>query len=121
MSNQKKPNSYTSEFKESAVKLAIESDLPISKTAEELGINQNTLHGWIAKYHTPRKQEVGRVEKEHVYDELKGLRKENKRLNEERGILRKGVRGGGVNSYLFGYIMGVSGRSTCCQRDGEPR
>ena len=32
----KKQNSYTSEFKESAVKLAIESDHPIAKTAKDL-------------------------------------------------------------------------------------
>ena len=31
-----KQNSYTSEFKESAVKLAIESDHPITKTAKDL-------------------------------------------------------------------------------------
>jgi transposase len=40
----KKPNSYTSEFKESAVKLAIESDQPIAQTARDLGLNPNTLH-----------------------------------------------------------------------------
>lgn len=40
MSEQKKPNHYTSEFKfrESVVKLAIESNQPISITAEELGL-----------------------------------------------------------------------------------
>ena len=89
MSNQKKPNSYTSEFKESAVKLAIENDQPISKTAQELGVNQNTLHGWIAKLHGPRKRQEGRVEQEHVSDELKRLRKDIKRLKEERDILKK--------------------------------
>jgi len=89
MSNPKKPNHYTSEFKESAVKLAVESDQPISKTAEELGVNQNTLHTWISKYHRPQKQKVGQIEEAHLYDELKKLRKENKRLTEERDILKK--------------------------------
>nr|WP_198265148.1 transposase [sulfur-oxidizing endosymbiont of Gigantopelta aegis] len=47
----KKPNkSYTSEFKESAVKLANETDQPVSQTARELGVNVNTLHTWISKY-----------------------------------------------------------------------
>jgi transposase len=50
MSSQKKPQHYTSEFKESAVTLAIESDQAVSKPAEELGINKNTLHTWISKY-----------------------------------------------------------------------
>jgi transposase len=51
MSNYKKQQQYASEFKESAVKLAIESDQPITKTAEELGVNKNTLHTWISKLH----------------------------------------------------------------------
>ena len=89
MNDQKKQNHYTVEFKESAVKLAIESDQPVSKTAEELGVNKNTLHTWISKYHRPQKQRAGQVEEEHLYDELKRLRKENKRLTEERDILKK--------------------------------
>ena len=87
MNDQTKPNSYTTEFKASAVKLAIESDQPVSKTAEELGVNKNTLHTWISKYHRPQK--AGGVEEEHLYDELKRLRKDNKRLTEERDILKK--------------------------------
>lgn len=89
MSSQKKQQHYTSEFRESAVKLAIESDQSVSKTAEELGVNKNTLHTWISKYHRPQTQKAGRVEEEHIYDELKSLRKENKRLKEERDILKK--------------------------------
>ena len=42
--SKKKPNHYTAEFRDSAVKLALESDQPVSKIAEELGINPNTLH-----------------------------------------------------------------------------
>jgi transposase len=50
MGNQKKQNHYTSEFKESAVMLAIENDQPVSKKADGLGVNPNTLHTWISKY-----------------------------------------------------------------------
>lgn len=89
MSNQKKLNHYTAEFKESAVKLAIESDQPVSRTADELGVNKNTLHTWISKYRGPQARKVGRVEEEHLYDELKRLRKDNRRLTEERDILKK--------------------------------
>jgi len=38
----KQPNSYTSEFKESAVKLALESEQSIAQTTRDLGINVNT-------------------------------------------------------------------------------
>ena len=61
----------------------------ISEIAEELGVNKNTLHTWISKHHGPQKQKSGQVEDQHVYDELKRLRKENKRLTEERDILKK--------------------------------
>ena len=89
MREQKQQTEYSAEFRESAVKLAVESDQPITKTAEELGVNKNTLHTWISKYHHPKKQKDSRVEDEHLYDELKRLRQENKRLKEERDILKK--------------------------------
>ena len=40
---QEKPKTYTAEFRESAVKLATESDKPVAQTARDLGINENTL------------------------------------------------------------------------------
>jgi len=40
---------YSAEFLASSVKLAIDSDLPIARTAKDLGINPNTLHTWINK------------------------------------------------------------------------
>ena len=89
MSNEKKQNQYTAEFRESAVKLAVESDQSVTKIAEELGVNKNTLHTWISKYHEPQKKKAGQVEDQHLYDELKRLRKENKRLAEEHDILKK--------------------------------
>jgi transposase len=45
----KKAKPYPIEFKESAVKLAIESTNPIAQTAKELGINVNTIHTWIGR------------------------------------------------------------------------
>ncbi|MCG8453263.1 MAG: transposase [Spirochaetales bacterium] len=90
--SEKKTKSYTAEFKESAVKLAVESDQPVTVTARELGVNVNTLHTWIGKLHRPKVQQTpGRQEHndEHVYDELKRLRKEVAKLKEERAILKK--------------------------------
>jgi len=88
--SQEKPNIYPAEFRESSVKLAIESDQPIAQTARDLGVNPNTLHGWIRKYSEPSQSQpaVGRTD-EHLYDELKQLKKENARLKEERDILKK--------------------------------
>ena len=48
---------YPAEFKERAVKLAVESDQSIAQTARDLGVNENTLHTWIGKYHRVERQE----------------------------------------------------------------
>lgn len=88
--SQKKSNSYTVEFKESAVKLAVGSDQPVAQTARELGVNVNTLHTWIMKFHgKQRGDSKGDVDDTHLYEELKQLRRENARLKEERAILKK--------------------------------
>ncbi len=88
--SQEKPKVYPSEFRELSVKLAIDSDQPIAQTARDLGVNPNTLHGWISKYTktNPSQPTVTRTD-EHLYDELKQLKKDNARLKEERDILKK--------------------------------
>jgi len=83
----KKPNSYTSEFKESAVKLAVDSDQPVAATAKDLGLNVNTLHTWIGKYSKPK--EIAERTDEHIYDENKRLKKELVRVTQERDLLKK--------------------------------
>ena len=79
---------YPAEFKERAVKLAVESEQSIAQTARDLGVNENTLQTWIGKYHRAERQEK-EVNDEHLYEDLKRLRKENARLTEERDILKK--------------------------------
>ena len=83
-------NSYTEEFKQSSAKLAATSDQSITKTSEELGININTLYGWVTKYepNSLNRQKVSHAE-DALSEELKQLRKENKRLRQERDILKK--------------------------------
>ena len=86
--SQSATKTYSAEFKERAVKLAVESEQSIAQTARELGVNENTLHTWIGTYHRTERQEQ-EVHDEHLYEELKRLRKENARLKEEREILKK--------------------------------
>jgi transposase len=80
--------SYPAEFKERAVKLAVESDQPIAQTARDLGVNENTLPTWMGKYHRAERQEQ-QLQDEQLYEELKRLRKENARLKEERALRKK--------------------------------
>jgi transposase len=77
---------YPAEFKQRAVKLAVESDQPIAQTARDLGVHENTLHTWLGKYHRVEHREK-ELHDEHLYEELKRLRKENACLKEEREIL----------------------------------
>ena len=81
----KTKETYSAEFRENAVKRANESN-NIAQTARELGIKENTLYNWIHKY--TRSVETPKVTRsdEHLYDELKRLKKEVARLTEERDI-----------------------------------
>ena len=88
MSNEKKQNFYTPEFKESAVKLAIEGNQPVSKTAEELGVNANTLHTWISKYSRPVENAKAMRTEDHLY-ETQAVKKGSCQLAEERDLLKK--------------------------------
>ncbi len=87
--NQEKAKTYTAEFRESAVKLANESEKPVAQTARDLGVNENTLHTWINKYSRPQGQDKTVRADDHLYEELKRLKKENARLIEERDLLKK--------------------------------
>ena len=87
--NPDKPKTYTAEFRASAVKLANESDQAIAQTAKDLGVNVNTLHTWIGKQSRPQSINKTVRTDEHLYDELKRLKKEVTRLTEERDLLKK--------------------------------
>lgn len=78
---------YPLEFKQSSVQLAINSDQSIAQTARDLGINANTLHGWIRKY-GKTKTSINKTGID-LQEENYQLRKENARLKEERDILKK--------------------------------
>lgn len=84
----KTKESYTAEFRENAVKRANESS-NIAETARELGIKENTLYTWVHKYSCSVKATKASRSDEHLYEELKRLKKEVARLTEERDILKK--------------------------------
>ena len=42
--------SFSSEFKDEAVKMVIETSRPIARVAKELGINEGTLGNWVSVY-----------------------------------------------------------------------
>jgi transposase len=80
---------YSTEFKQDTVKLAVESDQSVAKTARDLGVNANSLYTWISKYHQAESPSNKGSGGKHPHEELKRLRRENAMLKEERDILKK--------------------------------
>ena len=79
---------YPDQFKREAVELVRITDRPVRQIAEELGVSDQSLRNWIAADEAARGgTEAKLAESEH--EELKRLRKENKRLRMEREILKK--------------------------------
>ena len=88
----KKRRQYTKEFKIEAVRLIVEEGRPISEVARELGTAQSLLHRWKKKSEEGKIDPFpgqGRLSPED--EEMRRLRRENKRLRMEHEILKKAV------------------------------
>jgi transposase len=86
---------YTPEYKQEAVLLAQQSDIPIAQVARNLGINDNVLRRWIKEttdpgkkpftgHGTPRDEEMARLKKE-----LQQVTKERDYLKEAAAYFAK--------------------------------
>lgn len=49
MSEKRRPRTYTGEFIREAVRLVLEEKMVVDKVAQDLGIPENTLHGWVGR------------------------------------------------------------------------
>lgn len=80
---------YSREQKEEAIKLVKVSGQSVYQVSRDLGIPENTLHNWIRKAKVEDGEgpagEMTKAEKE----ELRKLRRENRRLRMERDFLKK--------------------------------
>lgn len=78
---------FTREFKVSAVKLVNEQGYSIPKAAASLGVDANSVRGWVKTLSA----EAGLAPSGEgaLAAELRQLRKENARLLMERDILKK--------------------------------
>ena len=86
MTQRRKPRKYTDEFREEAVKLVTEQGYSVTEAAKSLGITTKLLYNWKDKL---AKQTSGEALRKDERAELVKLRKENKRLQMEREILKK--------------------------------
>ncbi|WP_246105635.1 IS3 family transposase [Sporomusa termitida] len=81
---------FNAEFKLQAVKRVEATGGPVSKVAAELGINENTLHGWLKKYREkPNAPFPGSGKLSPDNERLRKLERENRDLREENEILKK--------------------------------
>ena len=85
----KRPN-YTKEFKQDAIKLVIEQGYSCPETGRRLGIPTSNVSRWV-RLHRQDQQELsdGGVTRREMEVEIRRLKKENKRLEMEREILKK--------------------------------
>ena len=79
---------YTREFKVSAVKLVNEQGYSPAEAARSLGVDPNSVRGWVEKYGTEA-QGLAPAGDGAMAAELRRLRKENAQLLMEREILKK--------------------------------
>jgi transposase len=84
-----KTTHYPSEFKKSSAKLAVDAEVSIAQTAENLGLNVSTLHGWVNKYYPNKQHATKALSQDTSREELKQLKKEIATLRQERDILKK--------------------------------
>ena len=88
MSKQQK-NNYSSEFRASSVKLALESDQSIAKTARDLGIKDSTLYTWINNQSNSKESNNMTKNNECHFEEVSRLKKELAIVKQERDLLKK--------------------------------
>jgi transposase len=84
MGRRKRPT-YSPEFKAEAIRLVRNSSDALTKIARDLGIQPGTLRTWLEATRPPAAEPLTTDER----TELVQLRRDNRRLREERDILKK--------------------------------
>ena len=77
---------YPLEFRREAVRLMRSSERPLPAIAAELGVSPQSLRNWAAQEAIDAGEREGLSSEER--EELRRLRRENRRLTQEREILK---------------------------------
>jgi transposase len=88
----RKRTRYTKEFKLEALRLLEAGEKPAAQLAVELGIRRNQLHKWQSQLRSKGPQQAFRgpgTKPLAELSEVERLRRELKRVTEERDILKK--------------------------------
>jgi transposase len=86
MNDKKQRRDFTDEFKTDAVKLVTEQGYTATEVGRRLGINHSNVSRWVREH---RRGLENPKNNSGLEAEVKQLRKENKRLQMERDILKK--------------------------------
>jgi transposase len=85
----KRPN-YTKEFKQDAVKLVVEQRYSCPEVGRRLGVAASNVTRWVRQYRQDQQDlSDGGIPRKELESEIRRLKKENKRLEMEREILKK--------------------------------
>ena len=90
MNSRRARKKFTQEFKDDAVSLVVDQGYSCAEVARRLGIPDNNVSRWVRLHRERTENKSGDgFSREQLEAELKRLRKENKRLEMERDILKK--------------------------------
>ena len=79
-------NRYPEEFKIEAVKQVTERGCRVAEVSDRLGVTSHSIYTWIKKYGPDAEHHQAKADEQA---EIKALRKELRRVTEERDILKK--------------------------------
>lgn len=82
-------SSYTPEFREEAVQLALKSSGPVSQVARELGVHPETLRSWVRRHHREHGTRDSPSLDVNERARLKELERRNRELEMENSFLKK--------------------------------
>ena len=90
MNEKRRRPHYSKEFKQDAVKLVVEQRYSCPEVGRRLGVAASNVSRWVRQFRQDQQDlNDGGVPRKDLEDEIRRLKKENKRLEMEREILKK--------------------------------
>ena len=89
--NTKHKKRYSEDFKRDTVQLIESSDKPVAQISREMGVHVSLLYKWRRRYGKRQEEQSGRGTREELEAEVRQLRREVRRLEQERDILKKAI------------------------------